>query len=95
MKEYYVYIVASKKNGTLYVGVTGSLKRRVWEHKSGACEGFAAKYGVGKLVYFERFNNIEYAIKREKRIKKWHREWKLGLIERANPEWIDLFDEVA
>ena len=95
MKEYYVYIVASKKNGTLYVGVTVSLKRRVWEHKSGAGEGFTAKYGVGKLVYFERFNSIEYAIKREKQIKKWNRKWKLGLIERANPDWTDLFDEIA
>ena len=95
MKEYYVYILASTRNGTLYVGVTGSLKRRVWEHKSGVEESFTKKYGVDKLVHFEKFNSIEYAIKREKQIKGWKREWKLELIEKANPGWVDLFDEVS
>jgi putative endonuclease len=92
MNGYYVYIVASKRNGTLYIGATSDLKRRVLEHKSGDGDRFTAKYGVDKLVYFERFDSIEIAVEREKRIKKWNRQWKLDLIERANPCWKDLLD---
>ena len=92
MNDYYVYIVASKRNGTLYVGATSDLRRRVLEHKDGFGDRFTAKHGVDKLVYFERFDSIELAVKREKRIKKWNRQWKLGLIERANPVWKDLLD---
>lgn len=94
MREYYVYILASNRNGTLYVGMTNNLKRRVWEHKSGVVDGFTKEYHVDRLVYFEKFRSVQYAIAREKRIKEWKRLWKLGLIERANSGWIDLFDQV-
>lgn len=95
MKSYYVYILASKRNGTLYVGVTDSLKRRGYEHKHDVNDGFTKKYGVHKLVYFEEFQNINDAILREKRIKKWNRKWKLELIEKMNPEWKDLYWDIA
>jgi len=90
MHSYYVYILASKRNGTLYIGVTNNLERRMWEHKSGTVKGFTEKYGVYVLVYYEWFTNIEEAIKREKRLKKWNRAWKVKLIENRNPQWIDL-----
>ena len=89
-KSYWVYILASRRNGTLYIGVTNNIERRVFEHKSGLNEGFTKKYGVKQLVYFEEFNDINLAIKREKRMKKWKRKWKLDLIESENPEWKDL-----
>jgi putative endonuclease len=89
---YYVYILASKRNGTLYIGVTNNLKRRVTQHKQGLCEGFTRKYEVNKLVYFERFRHVDMAILREKRLKKWNRQWKIKLIEDNNPEWKDLFE---
>ncbi|MEK9159072.1 MAG: GIY-YIG nuclease family protein [Patescibacteria group bacterium] len=89
-KRYYTYILASKRNGTLYIGVTNDLNRRVNEHKSKIVEGFTKKYNVDKLVYCEEYNNIEDALKREKQLKKWNRKWKLELIEKLNPEWIDL-----
>jgi putative endonuclease len=92
MKTYYVYILASKRNGTLYIGVTDNLKRRILQHQTGVDEGFTKKYGVGRLVYFEMFDSVDYAIVREKRIKKWNRAWKIRLIEEINPEWKDLFD---
>jgi putative endonuclease len=92
MKTYYVYILASKKNGTLYIGITSDLKRRTCQHQAGSCGGFTKKYGVGRLVYFEMFDSVDYAIVREKRLKKWNRAWKLRLIEEINPEWQDLFD---
>ena len=86
-----VYILANKRNGTLYVGVTSNLPKRIWEHKNKVVEGFTKKYGVDKLVWFELHESIESAIPREKAIKKWNRHWKLELIEKTNPEWIDLY----
>jgi putative endonuclease len=88
-----VYILASKRNGTLYTGVTSDLARRVWEHKSDLVEGFTQKYGVHMLVYYEWHDDMHSAITREKQIKKWNRTWKLRLIERENPGWRDLSDE--
>jgi len=89
-KVYYVYILASKRIGTLYIGLSNDLKRRVWEHKQGAAPGFTRKYGVKMLVYFEEWGDIGDAIHRETRLKKYKREWKINLIERTNPEWNDL-----
>ena len=88
--EYWVYILASKRNGTLYIGVTNNLSRRVWLHKQGLVEGFTKKYGVHHLVYSECFADIRQAIDTEKRLKKWNRAWKIQLIESVNPEWKDL-----
>ncbi|MDH3267851.1 MAG: GIY-YIG nuclease family protein [Ignavibacteria bacterium] len=90
MKTYYVYILASKRNGTLYTGITNDLVRRVYEHKSGLIKGFTKKYSVNKLVYFESTNDVNAAILREKRLKKWKRQWKIELIEKLNPVWNDL-----
>jgi len=90
-----VYIVASKRNGTLYVGVTSDLTRRVWQHRSDPGEGFTRNYGVHTLVFAEFHETMEHAIAREKRIKKWRRAWKLELIEQDNPLWRDLYDELA
>jgi putative endonuclease len=89
-----VYILASKRNGTLYVGVTSDVARRVWEHKSGAVAGFTQKYGVYLLVYAEFRDTMPDAILREKQIKKWRRKWKLELIERDNSEWRDLYPDI-
>ena len=88
---YYVYILASRPHGTLYVGVTNDLIRRVYEHREGLVDGFTKTHGVKRLVYFERFDQIEPAIQREKTIKHWSRAWKVNLIERSNPQWIDLW----
>lgn len=93
-KHYYVYILASKVGGTLYVGVTNNLVRRVAEHKSGDAESFTKKYGVDKLVYFEHCESIEGAITREKHLKHWNRKWKIQLIEEHNPDWIDLYPSI-
>jgi putative endonuclease len=93
--QYYVYILASKKNGTLYIGVTNDLVKRVYEHKNDLVEGFTKKYGVHQLVYFEQTNDVTSAITREKQIKKWRRQWKLELIEEKNPEWKDLFADLV
>ncbi len=90
MNYYYVYILASKRNGTLYIGVTNNLERRIAEHKAGTLKGFTQQYGVSALVHFEYFNDINEAIRREKQLKKWNRAWKLQLIEKRNPEWVDL-----
>jgi putative endonuclease len=92
---YYVYILASKIGGTLYIGVTNDLIRRVAEHKLQLVESFTKEYGVVKLVYFEQFGDPENAIKREKRLKKWKRDWKIALIEKDNPDWNDLYPEIA
>jgi putative endonuclease len=92
--NYYVYILASKRNGTLYIGFTNNLARRVSEHKDGVIEGFAKKYAVYRLVYYEVFGEPAAAITREKRLKKWNRAWKLRLIESRNPDWRDLQDEI-
>ncbi len=94
MKQYYVYILASKKNGTLYIGVTNDLVRRVYEHREGLIDGFTKKYNVKNLVYFEIIRNVTEAIKREKAMKKWLRKWKIELIEKSNPEWKDLYPEI-
>ena len=91
-KSLYVYILASKKNGTLYIGVTNDLKRRVFEHKNGLIDGFTKKYRVNRLVYFEKIDDPYLAILREKRLKKWNRAWKIQLIEEKNPDWKDLYD---
>jgi putative endonuclease len=87
-----VYILTNKRNGTLYVGVTNNLIRRVFEHRSGEIPGFTKEHGLHRLVWFEQFTSIEEAIRREKLLKKWRREWKLNLIERDNPDWHDLHD---
>jgi len=91
---YYVYILSSHKNGTLYTGVTNNLVRRVWEHKNELVEGFTHRYEVHHLVYYELHEDIESAITREKQIKKWRRIWKLNLIEEKNPEWKDLYRSI-
>jgi len=93
-KTYSVYILSSQKNGTLYVGITDNLVRRVWEHKNKKVDGFTKKYEVHHLVYFEQHNNPESAIKREKQIKKWNRTWKIELIQKKNPEWRDLYQDI-
>ena len=95
MKQYYIYILASRKNGTLYVGVTSDLLKRIYEHKQNLIDGFTKKYNVHTLVYYEAHNDIQEAIIREKQIKKWNRRWKLRLIEERNPEWRDLYYEVV
>lgn len=88
---YYVYILASKPHGTIYVGVTGDLIKRVYEHRTNAVPGFTARHNVHQLIYFETTENVEAAIRREKRLKKWPRQWKTNLIERKNPDWHDLY----
>ncbi|MAI90031.1 GIY-YIG nuclease family protein [Ponticaulis sp.] len=93
MNSYFVYILASQRNGTLYTGVTNNLFRRVWEHRNDEGISFTKKYNVHRLVWFEEHGDILQAILREKRIKRWKREWKLKLIEAENPDWMDLYDE--
>ena len=91
--QYYIYILASQKNGTLYIGVTNDLERRVLEHKQKVNEGFSSRYNINSLVYFESFQYINDAILREKRLKKWNRQWKINLIEEENKEWNDLSED--
>ena len=95
MASYWVYILASRRNGTLYVGVTNDLVRRMTEHKGKLVPGFTRKYGVDKLVYFEEYASILEASAREHSLKRWDRAWKIALIEKANPQWRDLTDELA
>ncbi|PIQ11363.1 MAG: hypothetical protein COW71_00915 [Ignavibacteriales bacterium CG18_big_fil_WC_8_21_14_2_50_31_20] len=95
MKNYYVYILASKKDGVIYIGVTNDLIRRVYEHKNKLIDGFTKKYNVNKLVYYEICRNVNEAIKREKQMKKWLREWKTNLIEENNTLWNDLYAELT
>ena len=92
---YYVYILASRIGGTLYIGVTNDLVRRVFEHKSKFVAGFTKKYNVITLVYYEQYDSIENAIQREKRLKKWNRQWKVRLIEKRNPNWGDIYPASA
>jgi putative endonuclease len=89
-----VYILASKPYGTLYVGVTSDLATRIWQHREGLIEGFTKKYGVKRLVWYEQWDLMSDAIGREKRIKEWKRDWKINLIERENPEWMDLYRSI-
>ncbi len=95
MKPGYVYILASKRNGTLYTGVTSDLIKRIYEHKNDLIHGFTKKHGVHTLVWFEVHDDIREAIKREKQIKYWRRAWKLELIEKTNPDWRELYDELT
>ena len=92
--QYYVYILASNKNGTLYIGVTSNLVKRIYEHKNELAEGFTKQYSVHNLVYFEITESVKSAIAREKKLKKWNRAWKIRLIEKTNPEWRDLYMEL-
>ncbi len=91
----FVYILASAKNGTLYIGVTNDLLRRVYEHRNDFIDGFTSRYKVHMLVHYEVFNDMYEAIRREQRLKKWKRVWKIRLIEESNPQWRDLYSEIA
>ena len=95
MVAYYVYLLASGRHGTLYLGVTNDLIRRIYEHRTKAVPGFTSRYGVNRLVWFESYDDPVSAITREKQIKKWRRDWKISLIERDNPDWLDLYDAIA
>ncbi len=92
MKTYYVYILASKRNGTLYIGVTNDLLKRVYQHKKNLIEGFTGKYQVRQLVYYETASEVTAALRREKQLEKWKRAWKIELIEKNNPQWKDLYE---
>ena len=92
---YWVYILASRRHGTIYIGVTNDLVRRVYQHKNKLTKGFSSHYGVIRLVWFETYDDITAAIAREKELKKWRREWKINLIERDNPDWHDLYNEIT
>ncbi len=94
-KQFYVYMLASKRNGTLYLGVTSDIVKRVWQHKNGLAEGFTKEYGIKRLVYYEIHEDAENAIKREKQLKKWRRAWKVELIEEKNSEWRDLYADIC
>lgn len=94
-KRFCVYMLASKRNGTLYIGVTSDLPKRVWEHKNSVVEGFTEKYGVHNLVWYEPHETAESAITREKQMKEWKHEWKVKRIVEKNPEWKDLYDEIC
>ncbi len=93
-KQYYTYILTNRKNGTLYIGVTNNLIKRIYEHKNNLVKGFTKKYNLHNLVHYENFNEINEAITREKRMKKWKRQWKIELIEKNNPTWEDLYSEI-
>jgi putative endonuclease len=95
MKNFYVYILSNKRNGTLYTGVTSDLIKRVYEHKNKLVNGFTKKYNIRSLVWYEIHETADTAINREKQIKKWNRKWKLELIERDNPEWNDLYENLC
>ena len=94
-KNFCVYILASKPNGTLYIGVTSDLIKRIWQHKESLVDGFTKQYNVKQLVYYEQHDNAESAIRREKRLKEWRREWKIALIEKNNPNWKDLYPDIV
>jgi len=94
MKQYYVYILASKKNGTLYIGITNNLIKRIYEHKNNLVDGFTKKYKVHKLVYYEICSDVQTALQREKLLKKWNRKWKIDLIEKENYFWDDLYEKL-
>ena len=94
-KQPAVYILANRRNGTLYIGVTSNLQKCAWEHKNDFAQGFTKRYGVQRLVYFELYEDMMSAIRREKQMKKWNRAWKLELIEKQNPAWRDLWEEIV
>ncbi len=94
MNQYYIYILTNKNNNVFYIGVTKNLIKRIFEHKNKLYEGFTKKYNVCKLVYFEIYNDINEAIKREKQLKNWHRDWKINLIKKTNDGFRDLYDEI-
>jgi len=93
-KNGYIYIITNKKNGTLYIGVTSNLAKRIYAHKQKLVDGFSKRYGLSILVYFESFETIVDAIKREKQLKKWQRQWKITLIEKENENWDDLYESI-
>ena len=95
MQHYYAYILASQRNGTIYIGVTSDLIKRTYEHKNNLIDGFTKKYNVHQLVYYEQFDDVNLAITREKQLKKWKRKWKLELIEKSNPTWNDLYEDIC
>jgi len=95
MKNFYVYILCSKRNGTLYIGITSDLIKRLYEHKNDLVNGFTKKYNVHRLVWYEIHESAESAITREKQIKKWKRAWKIKMIEQSNPEWNDLYETIC
>ena len=94
-KYYYVYMLGSRRNGTLYIGVTSNLVQRIWQHREGVADGFTKEHGVGRLIWFEQHVDVETAIRREKQLKRWNREWKIRLIETTNPYWNDLYESIA
>jgi putative endonuclease len=93
-KNFFVYMLASARSGTLYIGVTSNLVKRIWEHREGLADGFTKKYGVKQLVWFESHGDAVSAITREKQLKKWNRAWKINLIQQKNPYWRDLYDDI-
>ena len=95
MKRFFVYLLASERNGTLYIGMTSNLPQRIWQHKNKVFEGFTERYDVIRLVWYAEFGTAEAAITREKQLKKWNRAWKKRLIEEQNPTWRDLYDDIA
>ncbi len=95
MKQPCVYMLASKKGGVLYIGVTSNLVKRIWEHKNNSMKGFTQKYNVHNLVWFEPHETMESAISREKKLKRWLRDWKITLIEKENPDWLDLYSSIC
>ena len=94
MKTYVIYILANKPRGTLYIGFTNELKRRMKEHRSGVIDGFSKKYNLKMLVHVEQYEYVNNAIAREKQLKRWHRDWKINLIEQQNPKWNDLYEDI-
>ena len=94
MKQYCVYITTNINNSTLYIGVTGNLPKRIYEHRSKLVDGFTKKYNVDKLIYFEQTENVQSALNSEKQLKNWHRDWKINLINSVNPKWKDLSDSL-
>jgi putative endonuclease len=93
-RKYFVYILASQRNGTLYIGATNNLARRIWEHREGLINGFTKEHDVKRLVHFEAFDDVRAAIHRENRLKKWKREWKINLIQKTNVGWNDLYETI-
>lgn len=94
-QHFYIYILSSLHNRVLYIGLTSDLQKRIWEHKNKIIKGFTQKYNVDRLVYYEVYDDAENAIKRERNMKEWKREWKIELIEKKNPEWKDLYDQIC